>query len=241
MTNRVRLTLAALAAAAALLAAGPSGPAGAQEDSGEIELEAVHPAGQSIHFIVRVTDSGDPANDASVTAMAQPLSGESLTPVNLTRDDDDGHYSGPVEFPSAGLWTVRFVSTNPDATLEVDQEVELSPSTTAGSGDQGTGGTEGSTDATAGTTEGGFAPEDDGTGDSAQAADEGDEDEDGLPVWLIVLAAVVVIGGALAALALRSRPPASPGDDGEGGDGGEGGGDESEPEPAAGPPGSGTP
>ena len=208
MTNRVRLTLAALAAAAALVAAGPSGPAGAQEDSGEIELEAVHPAGQSIHFIVRVTDSGDPANDASVTAMAQPLSGESLSPVNLTRDDDDGHYSGPVEFPSAGLWTVRFVSTNPDATLEVDQEV------TAG-------------------TEGEFAPEDDGTGDSAQAADDDGDEEEGLPIWLIVLAVVVVIGGALAALALRSKPPTSPGDGPEG--------DESEPEPAAGPPGSGTP
>lgn len=227
MTNRFRLTLAALVAAAALLAAGPSGPAGAQEGEGEIELEAVHPAGQSLHFIVRVTESGDPANDASVTAAAVSVSGESLTPVDLTRDDDDGRYSGPVEFPSAGLWTVRFTSTNPDGTLEVDQEVELSPSTTAGSGDnQVTVGTEG-------TGEGEFAPEDDGTGDSAQAADEGGDEEEGLPIWLIVLAAVVVIGGALAALALRSKPPASPGDGTEG--------HESEPEPAAGPPGSGTP
>lgn len=227
MTNRFRLTFAALVAAAALLAAGPAGPASAQESEGEIELEAVHPAGQSLHFIVRVSEGGDPANDASVTAAAESLSGESLTPVDLTRDDDDGRYSGPVEFPSAGLWTVRFTSTNPDATLEVDQEVELSPSTTAGSGDdQVTVGTEG--------TGGEFAPEDDGTGDSAQAADDGEDT--GLPIWLIVLAAVVVIGGVLAALALRSRPPASPGD----GTGGEGG-DESEPEPAAGPPGSGTP
>jgi hypothetical protein len=47
---------------------------------------------------------------------------------------------------------------------------------------------------------------------------------------------VVVIGGALAALAFRSKPPASPGD-GAAGDGG----DEPESEPAAGPPGSGTP
>jgi hypothetical protein len=227
MTNRFRLTFAALVAAAALLAAGPAGPASAQEGEGEIELEAVHPAGQSLHFIVRVTEGGDPANDASVTAAAVSVSGESLSPVDLTRDDDDGRYSGPVEFPSAGLWTVRFTSTNPDATLEVDQEVELSPSTTAGSGDnQVTVGTEG--------TGGEFAPEDDGTGDSAQAADDGEDT--GLPIWLIVLAAVVVIGGVLAALALRSRPPASPGD----GTGGEGG-DESEPEPAAGPPGSGAP
>src|SRR5262245_25248185 len=166
MTNRFRLTLAALGAAAALLAAGPSGPAGAQEDSGEIELEAVHPAGPGLHFIVRVTDSGDPANDASVTAAAKSVSGESLTPVNLTRDDDDGHYAGPIEFPSGGLWTVRFTSTDPDATLEVEQEVELSPDGTAGTGDDG------------------FAPEDDNTGDSAQAAGEGDEDDEGLPIWL---------------------------------------------------------
>jgi YtkA-like len=223
MTNRFRLTLAALVAAAALLAAGPSGPAGAQEDSGEIELEAVHPAGQSLHLIVRVTEGGDPANDASVTATAVSVGGgESLTPVDLTRDDDDGHYSGPVEFPSAGLWTVRFTSANPDGTLEVDQEVELSPTTSAGSDNQVTVG-----------TEGGFAPEDDGTGGSAQAADEGEDEDEGLPIWLIVLAAVVVIGGALAALALRSKPPAAPGDGAEG--------DESEPEPAAGPPASGTP
>src|SRR5262245_32998282 len=213
MTNRFRLTFAALMAAAALLAAGPAAPAGAQDGEGEIEIEAVHPAGSSLHFIVRVIESGDPANDASVTAVAESVSGESLTPVDLTRDDDNGTYSGPVEFPSSGLWTVRFTSTNPDATLAVDQEVDVS------------GGTEG--------TEGGFAPEDDGTGDSAPAADEGDEDEDGLPIWLIVLAAVVVIGGARAALALRSRPPAAPGGGAEG--------DESEPEPATGPPGSGTP
>jgi hypothetical protein len=225
MTNRFRLTLAALVTAAALLAAGPAGPAGAQEDSGEIELEAVHPAGQSLHFIVRVTESGDPANDASVTAEAVSVSGESLAPVDLTRDDDDGHYSGPIEFPSAGLWTVSFTSTNPDGTLEVDQEVELSPTTSAGSDNQVTVGTEGE-----------FAPEDDGTGGSGQAADEGGDEEDGLPVWLIVLAAVVVIGGALAALAFRSKPPASPGDGAEGD-----GGDEPESEPAAGPPGSGTP
>src|SRR5262245_37021387 len=224
MTNRFRLTLAALVATAALLAAGPAGPAGAQEDSGEIELEAVHPAGSSLHFIVRVTESGDPANDASVTAEASSVNGEAVGPVDLTRDDDEGHYSGPIEFPSAGLWTVSFTSTNPDATLEVDQEVELSP-TTAGGDDQVTVG-----------TEGGFAPEDDGTGASEQAADQSDDEDGGLPVWLIVLAAVAVIGGALAALAFRSKPPASPGDGAEGD-----GGDESEPEPAAGPPGSGTP
>jgi hypothetical protein len=196
MTHRCRLTLAALMAAGAFLAAGPAGPAGAQEGSGEIELEAVHPAGPSLHFIVRVTDGGDPANDASVTAEATALSGESLAPVELVRDDDDGHYSGPVEFPSAGLWTVRFTATNPDATLEVDQEVDVS-----GGDDQVTVGTEAQTDS------GGFAAEDDGTGGSAEG------DEESLPVWLIVAAAVVVIGGVVAALLLRSRGPASPAGD----------------------------
>jgi len=221
MTNRFRLSLAALGSASALLLAAPAGPAGAQEGSGEITLEAVHPAGSSLHFIVRVTDDGDAANDASVTAAAVSLSGESLDPVDLTRDDDDGHYSGPVEFPSAGLWTVRFTSTNPDATLEQTQEVDVSAGTVP---DGGSGATVEETD-----PDGDFAAEDDGTGDSAQA--EGDEEEEGIPIWLVILAAVVVIGGVVAALALRSRGPGSPGD----------GGDEAEPEPATGPPGGGTP
>jgi hypothetical protein len=217
MTNRFRPTLAALVTAGALLAAGPAGPAGAQEDSGEIELEAVHPAGQSLHFIVRVTDNGDPANDATVTAAAVSLSGESLAPVELPREDDDGTYSGPVEFPSAGLWTVRFTSTNPDATLEQPQEVDVSPSTVPGSDDQVTVGTE---------ADGGFAPEDDGTGGSAEA-DAGEEEDEGIPLWLIVLAAVVVLGGAIAALVVRLRGPASGGGEGEGGSKGP----EPEPEP----------
>jgi hypothetical protein len=232
MTNRFRLTLAALLAASALLAAGPAGLAGAQEDTGEIELEAVHPAGQSLHFIVRVTENGDPANDATVTAAAVSLSGESLAPVELPREDDDGTYSGPVEFPSAGLWTVRFTSTNPDATLEQDQEVDPSPSTTASGDNQVTVGTDAS---------GGFAPEDDGTGGSAQA-DEGGEKDEGIPTWLLVLAAVVVIGGAIAALVVRLRGTGSAG----GGEGG-GGGQRPEPEPepeaeaSGGPPARGTP
>ena len=226
MTNRFRVALAALVAGCALLAAGPAGPAGAQEDTGEIELEAVHPAGQSIHFIVRVTENGDPANDATVTAAAVSLSGESLTPVELPREDDDGTYSGPVEFPSAGLWTVRFTSTNPDATLEQDQEVDLSPSTTASN--QVTVGTE----AGGTTTTGGFAPEDDGTGGSAQA-DTGESENEGIPLWLIAAAAIVVIGGAIAALVVRLRST-GPGSGGEGGGGGgKGKGPEPEPEPEA--------
>jgi hypothetical protein len=222
MTNRFRLTLAALAAACALLAAGPAGLAGAQEDTGEIELEAVHPAGQSLHFIVRVTENGDPANDATVTAAAVSLSGESLAPVELPREDDDGTYSGPVEFPSAGLWTVRFTSTNPDATLEEQQEVDLSPSTTAGGDNQVTVGTEAG---------GGFAPEDDGTGGSAQS-DEGESEDEGIPLWLIGAAAVVVIGGAIAALVVRLRGPGS-GSGGDGGGGGKGPEPEPQPEPEA--------
>ena len=236
MTNRFRLTLAALLAASALLAAGPAGLAGAQEDTGEIELEAVHPAGQSLHFIVRVTENGDPANDATVTATAVSLSGESLAPVELPREDDDGTYSGPVEFPSAGLWTVRFTSTNPDATLEQDQEVDPAPSTTASGDNQVTVGTEAGG--------GGFAPEDDGTGGSAQTDVGESEKTGGIPTWLIALAAVVVIGGAIAALVVRLRGAGSAG---EGGGGGQGPEPEPEPEPEAeaeasgGPPARGAP
>jgi hypothetical protein len=209
MRHRLPVALAtAVAALTLLLAGGP--PAGAHEGDAVIELEAAHPAGGSVHFIVRVTweDDGHPATDATVTATAVSLAGDQLTPVALPAEDDDGRYSGPVEFPSAGVWTVRFTSIDPTGTLEQIQEVGVSPSTVP------TTPAEGDSEVTVGTeADTGFAPEDDGTGASgedseAAAADGGDG---GLPVWLIVLAAVVAVGGAVAALGTIRRYRGGPG------------------------------
>jgi hypothetical protein len=210
MRHRLPVALAtAVAALTLLLAGGP--PAGAHEGDAVIELEAAHPAGGSVHFIVRVTweDDGHPATDATVTATAVSLAGDQLTPVALPAEDDDGRYSGPVEFPSAGVWTVRFTSIDPTGTLEQIQEVGVSPSTVPT-----TTPAEGDSEVTVGTeADTGFAPEDDGTGASgedgeAAGADGGDG---GLPVWLIVLAAVVAVGGAVAALGTIRRYRGGPG------------------------------
>jgi hypothetical protein len=175
------IACAGIALAAAGLLLGPA--AEAQEGRGIITLEAAHPAGTSVHFIVRVTGENDgrPATDAVVTATAVDSDGTQLTPVALAPADNDGRYANAIDFGSPGTWTVRFASVNPTGTAEVTQTVEAGG---AGGGDSGD-------------SDGGFAPADDDTGASAAASDSGDG---GMPVWIIVAAAVVAFGGAFLGL-----------------------------------------
>lgn len=218
MRHRTAVVLATAVAVLTLFAAGT--PAGAHEGDAIIQFQAAHPAGSSVHFIVMVTweNDGHPAVDATVTATALSMAGEQLTPVALAPEGAEGVYGGAVEFPSSGLWTVRFTSIDPDGTLEQIQEVNVAPSTVpttapAGDGSEVTVGTE---------ADPGFAPEDDGTGASAaedgEAAAADDGGSDGLPVWLIALAAVVVVGGAIVAVRTIRRDRPEPGD-GPGGNG----------------------
>ena len=176
------IACAGVALAAAGLLLGPA--VGAQEGRGIITLEAAHPAGTSVHFIVRVTGENDgrPATGAVVTATAVDSDGTQLTPVTLAPADNDGRYANAIDFGSPGTWTVRFASVNPTGTAEVTQTVEAGG---AGGGDSGDSG-------------GGFAPADDNTGASGAASDSGDGG--GMPVWLVVAAAVVAFGGAFLGL-----------------------------------------
>jgi hypothetical protein len=218
-SSRYRLLrpLAALSAllGAALLGLGPaSGPAGAHEGDAAFAVE-VHPAGQSIHYIVRVTwaNDGHAALDATVTATAVAPDGTQLTPVPLSPADADGRYAGVVEFPAPGAWTVRITSINPTGTLEQPQEVAATAPTQA-------------PDVTTGeATDGGFAPADDGTGASADQPGEGaddaaqapasedqgsDGDDGGFPVLLVVAAAAVALIGAVSAVNIIRRTQANP-------------------------------
>ena len=172
----------ALAAAGLLLAP----PAGSQQGEGIINLEAAHPAGTSVHFIVRVTweNDGHPATDSVVTATARDSDGTELTPVTLAPIDDQGRYANAIDFGSPGTWMVRFASSEPTATSEVTATVEG----TAAGGDDGAGDS----------GEGGFAPADDDTG--AGAASSSDAGDSGMPIWLVVAAAIVVFGGAFLGL-----------------------------------------
>jgi hypothetical protein len=173
---------AALAAAGLLL--GPA--AAAQEGRGIITLEATHPAGTSVHFIVRVTSASDgrPAAGAVVTATAVDGDGTQLPPVTLAPADGDGRYANAIDFGSPGTWTVRFASVNPTGTAEVTQTVEADDA--------------GGDDSADSADEGGFAPADDNTGASGAAS--GSDDGGGMPVWIIVAAAVVAFGGAFMGL-----------------------------------------
>jgi hypothetical protein len=178
----IAVAVAALAAAGLLLA--PA--AGAQQGEGIINLEAAHPAGTSVHFIVRVTweNDGHPATDAVVTATARDSDGAELTPVTLAPIDDEGRYANAIDFGSPGTWTVRFTSSEPTATSEVMATVEAPA---AGGGDSGDSG------------EGGFAPADDDTGGSAASSSD-DAGDSGMPIWLVAAAAAVVFGGAFLGL-----------------------------------------
>jgi hypothetical protein len=183
----MRLRAFMIAVAAALAAAGLplAPPAGAQRSEGIINLEAAHPAGTSVHYIVRVTreSDGHPATDSVVTATARGSDGTELTPVRLAPIDDQGRYANAIDFGSSGTWTVRFTSVDPTATAEVTTTVDAA---TAGGG-------------SGGGDEGGFAPADDDTGASATSSSNGTGDG-GMPIWLVVAAAVVVFGGAFLGL-----------------------------------------
>jgi hypothetical protein len=200
---------------AAVLGLGPvAGPAGAHEGDAVLAVE-VHPAGQSIHYIVRVTwaNDGHAAVGATVTATALAPDGTQLTPVALAPADDDGRYAGVLEYPAPGMWTLRITSIEPDGTLEQPQEVTATAPTQA-------------PDVTTGeATDGGFAPADDGTGTSADESGDGtdgaahapaseeagtDGDDGGFPVLLVVAAAAVVLVGAVIAANIIRRTRATP-------------------------------
>jgi hypothetical protein len=178
----IATAVAAVAAASLLLGS----PAGAQEGEGIITLEATHPAGLSVHFIVRVTweNDGRPADDAIVTATAVATDGTRLTPVTLAPVDNDGRYADAIDFDAPGSWTVRFASTDPTGTAVITQTVDAATDDGA-SGDSG---------------EGAFAPADDDTGSSAEASTSNGGDEGGMPIWLVGAAAIVVFGGGVLAL-----------------------------------------
>ena len=212
-------------------------PAGAHDGDAVITLEA-HPAGLAIHYIARVTwaNDGHPAEGATVTVTAIGADGTQLTPVPMAQADSDGRYAGVLEYPSAGSWTVRVTSIEPDGTIEQAQDVTPPPATTAPESEVTTApddGTAGDGDE-AGESDG-FAPADDGTGDSeepgetggagsAAEPDEGGGDDGGLPLAVLLAAAAVVIVGTAIAVALmrrnRPEPADSTGDPAPNGSGG---------------------
>lgn len=207
---RLLAGLVGLVATAALALGLWASPAGAHDGDAVITVEGTHPAGMSIHYIVRVTwaNDGHPAADATVTATAEGADGTQLTPVTLAPADSDGRYQGVVDYPAPGAWTVRITSIEPTGTLEQAQEVTPPPTTIEATDD--------TSEVTTGADDGGFAAADDGTGTSdEQAGDQAADsssDDGGMPVYLVVAAAAVVLIGAVTAVNIirrnRANPPA---------------------------------
>lgn len=203
--SRLLRLLVVLGATGALVLGAATPPAAAHDGVAIIDFEDAHPAGTSIHYVVRVTweDDGHAAIGATVTATATNAAGTQLTPVTLAPADEDGRYSGTIEFPSEGSWTVRVTSIDPTGSEEQTQEV-TAPATTEAP-DDGAVDDDGSTDDTAAEAVDGFAPADDGTGpDAEQAASDGGDDG-GVPVYLIVAALAVALVGAATAVGIARR------------------------------------
>lgn len=132
-----RLLVAAVAGALVLGLGVAPGPAGAQEGEATITVEQKHPSTTSVHYIVRVTEGGEPVEGATVTATATSGDGAVSQPVTLS-PGTDGQYQGNVELSETGTWTVRFESTNPTASL--DHTERMPAESSDGSGDEGDGG-----------------------------------------------------------------------------------------------------
>jgi hypothetical protein len=110
--------------------------AGAQEGGATISVEQSHPASDSVHYIVQVTEGGQPVEGATVTATATGEDGTAGQPVTLSAGTD-GQYQGTVELGEEGTWTIRFESTDPAGSLDYTQEM---PAESTSSGDDGGGG-----------------------------------------------------------------------------------------------------
>lgn len=134
-----RLLVAAVAGALALGLGVAPGPAGAQEGEATISVEQSHPSTSSVHYVVQVTEGGEPVEGATVTATATGPDGTPGEPVTLS-PGTDGQYQGNVELSESGTWTVRFESTNPTGSLEHVQEMPAESSTGTGTGDEDDGG-----------------------------------------------------------------------------------------------------
>jgi hypothetical protein len=194
----VKLIASRLMVAASLVVVGTAGPASAQasQEEGTVEVQAGHPLGASIHYIVHVSHAdGSPAADATVTATPIDADGNAGEPVTLTpfgaiapdgvQDEDatagQGRYEGFVEFPAAGTWTVRFEADRPAGTAETTVEVLESGATDLDAPDEG----------------GGFAP--------AVTDDTSSSVGSGTTVLVIAVVVLVALGGIAAVLRIVRR------------------------------------
>lgn len=193
--KRTRTVLATLAATTGLLLL--AAPAQAHDDQTNIALEsdlAADAGPLSLDLRVSLRYSGDDhlVEDATVTVSGTGPDGATLaaTPMEPVAETV-GLWGAALTFPRAGTWTLQVTSTDPDGELTVDVDVAEGDAAQADAGSA-------DDEPTPTTTE----PDTD-EGLEQQAEDDGDL----LPIVLGTLA-VLLVGGAVAALVLRRRNPA---------------------------------
>jgi hypothetical protein len=216
LTRTAAAIAAGVALLAALVAAGP--PAAAHEGDGELALQladpAAHTAPGTVRYRVLLTflNDGHPADDATVTVVAEPSGAGAVPigPLTMAPGAAEGTYEAAVAFPSAGSWTVRFTAVTPAALLELPQELAPTPPapTTSAAPTASTARTSSASPPTSSTATTSAVPV--ATGAGANPGDDPSDDGGGSGPWLVAAAVILLATGvAIGAVALvrRGRGP----------------------------------
>ena len=160
----------------------------AHEDTGRFEdvrIEVIDPLTLSIKARLIYPNDGEPADGATVTAVAEQLGAPASAPSPL-QELAPGEYSAELTVPTGGSWTIRLTALTPSATTETIVEVP-EPATT--------------TTATRSTT-----TETSPTATSSLADDSGDDgDGDLIPKWAAVAIGATIALGVAGWQTARSR------------------------------------
>lgn len=108
-------------------------PVQAHEGEGVLSVESATVEDQTARYVVRLIWKNDrhPAVDATLTATTVAPDGTAGTPVTLEPVDRAGRYEGTVSFTTGGTWTVRFTSVTPAATIEREEVIRATATTSS--------------------------------------------------------------------------------------------------------------
>jgi hypothetical protein len=198
-STRTPLVRTVTAALLSLLVLGAlSGVAAAHDDAGEMTITKVEQTGPTtvaVEVGLVYTGDGHLAEDATVTALLTGPEGETVGPVDLTRQGDGTSlYAAEVQVTAPGTWTVAVTSTGPTAEKSGAVEVEAAPAT------EPDGSTTSSTLLTEAEDEQVFTTQGSAEDQGDDAADEAEDDGRLSPVLLVVAVAVLAVllaGGGL--------------------------------------------
>lgn len=174
-----------------------AGSAGAHGDDGLMKIEptaGAQPLVVDVVVTIIYANDREPAEGASVSVDAIDSAGATTGPATLV-DAGDGRYTGPVELPREGAWTLRASSTNPAASgeLAITVTAATSPTTDAENDDGGSA----------------EAPDQPG----ADESDDGGEDSSLVDSVLVIGGLALIVGAAtlIAQALLRRRQGPPPG------------------------------